>query len=103
MAHQTNSPLTPAAREKTHTVCFTPAGKQRTPLDELAKASYVLLEDLERLPFSAKEELVSCQEMKALLPQLVKHGLLTQYQSDRIEVGRTFGLLLGNYRVLSRL
>ena len=29
--------------------------------------------------------------------------LLTEYQADRIEAGKTFGLIIGNYRVLDRL
>src|SRR5439155_6940358 len=38
-----------------------------------------------------------------LLARLVDHGLLTDYQARRIDAGSTFGLVLGNYRVLDRL
>jgi response regulator RpfG family c-di-GMP phosphodiesterase/tRNA A-37 threonylcarbamoyl transferase component Bud32 len=34
---------------------------------------------------------------------MVKAGLLTEYQVDRVTVGTTHGLVLGNYRVLERL
>jgi response regulator RpfG family c-di-GMP phosphodiesterase/tRNA A-37 threonylcarbamoyl transferase component Bud32 len=34
---------------------------------------------------------------------MVKAGLLTEYQVDRVIVGTTHGLVLGNYRVLERL
>jgi eukaryotic-like serine/threonine-protein kinase len=34
---------------------------------------------------------------------LVEQGLLTQYQLDRIVAGKTYGLMLGQYRVLERL
>src|ERR1019366_6573008 len=44
-----------------------------------------------------------CSETKKLLPLLVQYGLLTQYQADRVEAGMTYGLILGNYRVLDRL
>src|SRR5262249_38056888 len=37
------------------------------------------------------------------LALLVQHQLLTEYQAARIEAGTTFGLVLGNYRVLDRL
>ena len=35
--------------------------------------------------------------------RLVNAGLLTQYQSDRIEAGTTHGLILGSYRILDRI
>jgi response regulator RpfG family c-di-GMP phosphodiesterase len=93
----------PLNRERTDTIYFPPPPRTRSALQELYKASYVLLEDVDRLPFAVKEELHSCGELPALLPRLLQHGLLTQYQVDRIEAGKTFGLVLGNYRVLSRL
>jgi response regulator RpfG family c-di-GMP phosphodiesterase len=34
---------------------------------------------------------------------LVERGLLTDYQAGRIEAGTTFGLVMGNYRILDRL
>ena len=49
------------------------------------------------------EDLDTVTEESPLLGQLVDHELLTQYQADRISAGTTFGLVLGNYRVLERL
>jgi response regulator RpfG family c-di-GMP phosphodiesterase/tRNA A-37 threonylcarbamoyl transferase component Bud32 len=37
------------------------------------------------------------------LPRLVALGLLTEYQAVRIEAGKTYGLIIGNYRVLDRI
>jgi response regulator RpfG family c-di-GMP phosphodiesterase/serine/threonine protein kinase len=102
---QGGSPLSPALREKTDTLYLAPAvqGRERSALDDFVKASYVLLEDIEKLSFDIRNELFTSRELQPLLALLVKHQLLTQYQADRIEAGRTTGLILGNYRVLHRL
>jgi serine/threonine protein kinase len=42
-------------------------------------------------------------DLSSFLLELVGHGLLTEYQAGRIDAGKTFGLILGNYRVLDRL
>jgi response regulator RpfG family c-di-GMP phosphodiesterase len=47
--------------------------------------------------------LTHLRDPQQLLVQLVEQKLLTAYQADRIEKGETFGLILGNYRVLDRL
>jgi serine/threonine protein kinase len=46
---------------------------------------------------------VALASPEELLRALIEKGLLTQYQGDRIAAGKTFGLVLGNYRVLDRL
>ena len=38
-----------------------------------------------------------------MLNLLVEHGLMTEYQAGRIQAGTTFGLVLGNYRILDRI
>ena len=38
-----------------------------------------------------------------MLPLLVKHNLLTDYQAARVDAGTTFALILGSYRVLDRI
>jgi serine/threonine protein kinase len=38
-----------------------------------------------------------------LADELIRAGLLTQYQADRVMAGTTQGLVLGNYRILDRL
>src|SRR5207249_9933775 len=60
-------------------------------------------EDWEQLPASVRAELLALPKTDALVARLVEHGLLTEYQGRRIEAGSTFGLILGNYRVLDRL
>ncbi len=96
-------PLPARHRDRPETIYYTPHPKARSQLQELLKQSYVLLEDVDQLPVSVREQLHACSDMQALLPRLVEHKLLTQYQSDRLQAGKTFGLILGNYRILSRL
>jgi len=64
----------------------------------------ILMEaDWAELSAGAREELARYTDRHLLLPALVKHGLLTHYQADRIEAGKSFGLILANYRILDRL
>jgi response regulator RpfG family c-di-GMP phosphodiesterase len=72
-------------------------------LQELIAANLVLASDWEVLPASVKQDLEGCLDRESLCQQLITHGLLTEYQAGRIAAGTTFGLLLGNYRVVERL
>jgi response regulator RpfG family c-di-GMP phosphodiesterase/serine/threonine protein kinase len=72
-------------------------------LEELLSSSLILAEDWDSLPEALRLELASCADMPRLLLHLVDHNLLTEYQAGRVEAGTTFGLMLGNYRVLDRL
>jgi len=72
-------------------------------LRELLAASIVLVEDWEALSNQHREEIEECTSTLALVEALVSHSLLTRYQADRVEAGKTFGLVLNNYRVLERL
>ena len=72
-------------------------------IPELLSASLILPEDWETIPAEIRDQLLSNPEAAEVLPELVEHGLLTDYQAGRIEAGTTFGLILGNYRVLDRL
>ena len=72
-------------------------------LRQLLVSSIVLTEDLESLSSHTRHEIGQCSEVKRLLPLLVQYDLLTEYQADRVEAGTTYGLVLGNYRVLDRL
>jgi serine/threonine protein kinase len=47
--------------------------------------------------------LQACDTAVALGQYLVEQGFLTQYQQNRILAGTTYGLVLGQYRVLDRL
>src|SRR5215207_4309055 len=79
------------------------AGSGRWSLDALFAANLVLLEDWERLPRVAQEELTRWPDPSTFFDRLVEAGLLTGYQAGRLQAGRDFGLVLGNYRVLDRL
>ena len=57
--------------------------------------------DWEILPESEQERLGRHTDKGELLAHLVGLNLLTEYQADRIDSGSEFGLILGNYRVLS--
>src|SRR5260370_41057289 len=54
-------------------------------------------------PAAIQDELRRHGDPQELLAQLVSQNLLTPYQAERIIAGTTFGLILGNYRVLDRL
>jgi response regulator RpfG family c-di-GMP phosphodiesterase len=75
----------------------------RALLERLLASSIVLSEDCEALPPAALEGLHNAPSPKAVLDLLVGHSLLTQYQADRVEAGTSFGLVLGNYRILGRI
>jgi response regulator RpfG family c-di-GMP phosphodiesterase len=72
-------------------------------LQDLLATSIVMLEDFDNVPARAKNEIQQSPRIPHFLSLLVHHGLLTTYQADRIESGKTHGLILGNYRVLNRL
>jgi len=72
-------------------------------LGKLLTCSIVLAEDWEKLPTRTQEKITQCVDTPQLLSLLVQHNLLTEYQAERVEAGNTFGLVLGNYRVLDRL
>ncbi|MCI0741172.1 MAG: protein kinase [Gemmataceae bacterium] len=72
-------------------------------LDELLKSFLVLPEDFHNLSNDTRIQLAQSDSLERLLAILVEHGLLTEYQSRRIDAGTRFGLILGNYRVLDRL
>src|SRR5437764_8352286 len=72
-------------------------------LENLLTSGLVLAEEWENLDTAARAELAACTEQSSLYSLLLKHDLLTPYQACRLEAGQTFGLVLGNYRVLDRL
>jgi response regulator RpfG family c-di-GMP phosphodiesterase len=75
----------------------------RWTLNTLFSANLVLLEDWERLPRATQEEMARWTDRATFFERLVELGLLTGYQAGRLQAGRDFGLVLGNYRVLDRL
>src|ERR1017187_2248492 len=72
-------------------------------LRELLASFIILGEGWEALPERLREELAQSSTTDELLANLVHHCLMTDYQAARVEAGTTFGLVLGNYRVLDRL
>lgn len=72
-------------------------------LQNLLENSLVLAEDWEKLPREQQTDVITECDQQALLERLVSLKLLTPYQAGRVRAGKTFGLVLGNYRVLERL
>jgi response regulator RpfG family c-di-GMP phosphodiesterase/serine/threonine protein kinase len=62
-----------------------------------------LISEHELLPFLADRPDLGEQDAPLLAEALVAHGLLNSYQSRRVLAGQTFGLVLGNYRILDRI
>jgi response regulator RpfG family c-di-GMP phosphodiesterase/serine/threonine protein kinase len=95
-----NEPSRSSTTTLTRPTSFGPPS--RLSLDTLIESSLVLAEDLEKLSPEERDGLLAL-EPDALLSTLMDLGALTEYQADRIGAGTTFGLVLGNYRVLDRL
>ena len=72
-------------------------------LVQFLDSSLVLAEDWENLPAPTRAAILECVDWPTQLSLLQEHGLLTEYQVERIEAGAIHGLVLGNYRVLDRL
>lgn len=72
-------------------------------LQYLRDQSMVLIEDWESLAPQDRHELEGCSGPTSLLERLVENGLLTKYQATRIGLGKSFGLVLGNYRIMERI
>src|SRR5438445_7264304 len=72
-------------------------------LTQWLACSILIEESWSALPAETQDELSRCGDHTLLLSRLVEEGLLTPYQADRLRAGTTFGLVLGNYRVLDRI
>src|SRR4051794_31923255 len=70
---------------------------------ELLSTSIVLDDDWNPLDPAKKRAAAACRAETELFQTLVEFGLLNAYQAPRLRAGKTFGLVLGNYRVLDRL
>src|SRR4051812_31974217 len=70
---------------------------------ELLGTSLIHPEDWQRLNSLERERVLRANDKAKALSMLVDQGLLTQYQAARISAGTTFGLVLGNYRVVDRI
>jgi cyclic di-GMP phosphodiesterase len=72
-------------------------------LQKLLASSVIRPSDWEALSAEVQMDLTQLSRDEELLDQLVERKLLTKYQAGRVLAGKTFGLVLGNYRVLDRL
>jgi response regulator RpfG family c-di-GMP phosphodiesterase/serine/threonine protein kinase len=72
-------------------------------LQNLRNTFLILDEDWEELPAAVRTELTQCNHIQTLLERLTDLRVLSDYQANRIRAGKTFGLVLGNYRIRDRL
>jgi response regulator RpfG family c-di-GMP phosphodiesterase len=70
---------------------------------ELVSTSVVLAEDWDQLEPEKRAAVTACRDEGHLIQKLLEFHLINGYQASRLRVGKTFGLVLGNYRVLDRL
>lgn len=70
---------------------------------ELLSTNLVLMDDWEQLDPATRAGINECHSEDDLLHRLGTAGLLNAYQVSRLRAGKSFGLVLGNYRVLERL
>src|SRR5260221_460296 len=83
--------------------CAPAASASHDFIDELLVKSFVHSEDWKNLPNVMQERILACPDRRKILSLMVEQRLLTEYQAARIAAGTTFGLVLGNYRILKRL
>jgi putative two-component system response regulator len=72
-------------------------------LQQLRRNLLIRPTDWNVLTFGTRQQLERCQAFPDLAQLLVEHRLLTPFQAEQIEDGDTFGLILGNYRLLDRI
>ncbi len=70
---------------------------------ELLGSSLILAEDWEQLSSDDRDRLLQQTDPEMALSLMVEMGLLTSFLAARISTGNTFGLVLGNFRLLERL
>jgi putative two-component system response regulator len=62
-----------------------------------------LVPPLELEAFFAEHPGLDAGDTNALVDALIEQGLVNHYQAKRLTAGQTFGLVLGNYRVVDRI
>lgn len=72
-------------------------------LQGLLRSHILCAESWEALTVATRAAIAGQAETQKLLELLVEQRLLTEYQATRIRQGKTFGLVLGNYRILERV
>jgi response regulator RpfG family c-di-GMP phosphodiesterase/serine/threonine protein kinase len=80
-------------------------GPQGTSLEQFLQnlTESRLISEHELLPFLADRLDLGENDASLLAEALVAQGLLNEYQARRVLAGQTFGLVLGNYRILNRI
>ena len=89
-------------RHRAKSEIWTPSNTEAL-LYELLGSSLVLSEDWDRPAPGERERLLHLPDRDGALSEMVECGLLTPYQAARIGTGNTFGLVLGNFRILDRI
>jgi response regulator RpfG family c-di-GMP phosphodiesterase len=89
--------------QKTRYIPKAPPMDSQELLNELLDNMIVLPEDWENLAPDVRGQILQTTDLDSALGLLVQQNLLTDYQANRVRAGTTFGLVLGNYRVLERL
>lgn len=72
-------------------------------LAELLTSSIIAPHHWDSLTAQARDEVMQCADSAVLLTTLLAKRLLTEYQAARVKEGRTYELILGNYRILDRI
>src|SRR5436309_10771929 len=76
-----------------HTVEMSARAHIETFLGYLLDRSLILGEDWDALPDPDRERILACDSHATICEQLVACGLLTEYQSARIQNGKQYGLV----------
>ncbi|HLN28221.1 MAG TPA: protein kinase [Gemmataceae bacterium] len=79
------------------------ASVSRDFLDQLIRLNLISSAAVDGFLTRNNAQISECASAEAMGRALVRAGLLTSYQLDRVMAGTTHGLLLGNHRVLNRL
>src|SRR5262249_13182292 len=79
------------------------AGTVQQLVEEWLDSGILLREEWEGLFPETQREVLEAADGEKAMALLVERVLLTEYQAARLGAGSTFGLILGNYRVLDRL
>jgi serine/threonine protein kinase len=80
-----------------------PASAGRAFLDHLVRLGLLRPSDCDGLAVTQGAPCAEGDAAETIGKDLVRAGLLSQYQLDRVLAGTTHGLVLGNYRVLERI
>ncbi len=100
-AHHSPPGAAPAGAAKTQVMTYQDYNQEL--INEMLQGSLVLAEDWHQLPEEVRNQVLAARDEDTALGLLAEHKLLTPYQADRIKAGTTYGLVLGNYRVLERI